>query len=100
MIKQELSGSQSEAVAIDLLLEEVLRENADNPVDNNLISLVRQYNCNDISGDLRRKIRDLKERLNAGKDPPFTRDTRIHAHFIRFLCSSRTVVNCIIFSVP
>ena len=69
--KRELSGSQSEALAIDLLLEEVLRENGENLVEKNLISLVRQYNCNDISGDLRRKIRDLKERLNAGKDPPF-----------------------------
>ena len=73
LLKKELSGSQSEAMAIDSLLEEVLRKNGDNLVENNLISLVRQYNCNDISGDLRRKIRDLKERLNAGKDPPFTR---------------------------
>ena len=73
LLKQELSGSQSEALAIDSLLEEVLRKNGDNLVEPNLISIVRQYNCNDISGDLRRKIRDLKERLNAGKDPPFTR---------------------------
>ena len=73
LLKKELSGSQSEALAIDSLLEEVLRKNGDNLVENNLISLVRQYNCNDISGDLRRKIRDLKERLNAGKDTPFTR---------------------------
>merc|ERR1711973_608397 len=72
MGKQELSGSQSEALAIDSLLEEVLRKNGDNLVEINLISVVRQYNCNDISGDLRRKIRDLKERLNAGEDPPFT----------------------------
>ena len=48
MLKQELSGSQSEALAIDSRLGEVLRKNADNLVDNNLISLVRQYNCNDI----------------------------------------------------
>ena len=73
LLKQEFSGSQSEALAIDSLLEEVLRKNGDNLAENNLISLVRQYNCNDISGDLRRKIRDLKERLNAGKDTPFTR---------------------------
>ena len=73
LLKKELSGSQSEALAIDSLLEEVLRKNGDILVENNLISLVRQYNCNDISGDLRRKIRDLKERLNAGKDTPFTR---------------------------
>ena len=53
LLKQELSGSQSEALAIDSLLEEVLRKNGDNLVDNNLIALVRQYNCNDISGDLR-----------------------------------------------
>ena len=73
LLKQELSGSQSEALAIDSLLEEALKKNGDNLVDNNLISLVRHYNCNDISGDLRRKIRDLKERINAGGDPPFTR---------------------------
>merc|ERR1712208_88297 len=73
LLKKELSGSQSEALAIDSLLEEVLRKNGNNLVENNLISLVRQYNCNDISGDLRRKIRNLKERLNAGKDTPFTR---------------------------
>ena len=69
--KQELSGSQSEAMAIDSLLEEVLSKNGQNLLDKNLISLVRQYNCNDISGDLRRKIRNLLERLNAGEDPPF-----------------------------
>merc|ERR1712208_271576 len=72
LLKKELSGSQSEALAIDSLLEEVLRKNGDNLVENNLISLVRQYNCNDISGDLRRKIRDLKESLKAGKDTIFT----------------------------
>ena len=69
--KQELSGSQSEAMAIDSLLEEVLSKNGQNLLDKNLISLVRQYNCNDISGNLRRKIRNLLERLNAGEDPPF-----------------------------
>ena len=73
LLTQELSGSQSESLSIDVLLEEALRKNGDNLVDNNLISLVRQYNCNDISGDLRRKIRDLKRRLNAGEDSPFTR---------------------------
>ena len=73
MLKKELSGCQSETFSIDLLLEEALRENGDNLVDNNLISIVRQFNCNDISGNLRKKIRDLKERLNAGEDPPFTR---------------------------
>ena len=57
LLKKELSGSQSEALAIDSLLEEVLRKNGDNLFDNNLISLVRQYNCIDISGNLRRKIR-------------------------------------------
>ena len=36
LLKQELSGSQSEALAIDSLLEEVLRKNGDNLVDNNL----------------------------------------------------------------
>ena len=45
LLKKELSGSQSEALAIDSLLEEVLRKNGDNLVENNLISLVRQYNC-------------------------------------------------------
>ena len=74
LLKQELPGSQSEAIAIDSILEEVLRKNGDNLVENNLISLLRQYNCNDISSDLRRKIRDLKERLNAGKDTPFTKN--------------------------
>ena len=39
LLKQELSGSQSEALAIDLLLEEVLWKNGDKLVDNNLISL-------------------------------------------------------------
>ena len=48
LLKQELSGSQSEALAIDSLLEEVSRKNGDNLVDNNLISLLRQYNRNDI----------------------------------------------------
>ena len=37
LLKQELSGSQSEALAIDSLLEEVLRKNGDNLVENNLI---------------------------------------------------------------
>ena len=62
LLKQELSGSQSEAMAIDSLLEEVLSNNGQNPFDKNLISLVREYNCNDISGDLRRKIRNLLEK--------------------------------------
>ena len=68
--KEELSGSQSEALVIDSLLEEVLSNNGGNLVEKNLISLVREYNSNDISGDLRSKIRKLKERLYAGEDPP------------------------------
>ena len=59
-------------MSIDLLLEEALRKNREKLVDNDLISLVRHYNCNDTSRDLTRKIRDLKEGLNAGKDPSFT----------------------------
>ena len=46
LLKRELSGSQSETFSIDLLLEEALRKNGVNLLDNNLISLVRQYNCN------------------------------------------------------
>ena len=71
LLKQELSGSQSEAMAIDSLLEEALSNNGKNPFDKNLISLVREYNCKDISGDLRRKIRNLLEKINAGEDSPF-----------------------------
>ena len=71
LLKQELSGSQSEAMAIDSLLEEALSNNGQNPFDKNLISLVREYNCKDISGDLRRKIRNLLEKIKAGEDPPF-----------------------------
>ena len=71
--KQELSGSQSEALVIDSLLEEVLSKNGGNLVERNLISLVREYNSNDISGDLRSKIRRLKQRLYAGEDPPQVR---------------------------
>ena len=71
LLKQELSGSQSEAMAIDSLLEEALSNNGLNPFDKNLISLVREYNCKDISGDLRRKIRNLLEKIKAGEDSPF-----------------------------
>ena len=39
--KQELSGSESEALAIDSLLEDVLSRNGGNLVEKNLISLVQ-----------------------------------------------------------
>ena len=68
--KRELSGSQSEALTINLLLEEAFRESVGNSVEKNLISLVREYNSNDISGDFRSKIRKLQARLRAREDPP------------------------------
>ena len=69
MEEKELLGCQSEALAIDLLLEEALKTEG-NLVEKNLISLVRDFNSNDISGVLREKIRRLQERLDAGEDTP------------------------------
>ena len=60
-------GCQSEALAINLLLEEAFKSGG-NLVEKNLISLVRDFNSNDISGVLRKKIRRLQERLDAGED--------------------------------
>ena len=68
--ENKTSGCQSEALAINLLLEQALAKSGGNLVDTNLISLVREFNSNDISGVLREKIRRLQERLDAGGDPP------------------------------
>ena len=65
-----ISGCQSEALAINLLLEEALAKSGGNLIEPNLITLFRDFNSNDISGDLREKIRRLQERLDAGGDPP------------------------------
>ena len=43
VLKKELSGSQSETFSIDLLLEEALRENGDNLVNNNLTISFQLY---------------------------------------------------------
>ena len=51
-------------------MEAVLSRNGGNLIEKNLISLVREYNSNDISGNLRRKIRKLNDRLFSGEDPP------------------------------
>ena len=61
-----ISGCQSEALAINLLLEEALAKSGGNLIEPNLITLVRDFNSNDISGVLREKIRRLQERLDAG----------------------------------
>ena len=68
--EKEILGCQSEALAINLLLEEALAKSGGNLVEKNLISLVRDFNSDDISGVLREKIRRLQERLDAGEDPP------------------------------
>ena len=65
-----ISGCQSEALAINLLLEEALAKSGGNLIEPNLITLVRDFNSNDISGVLRDKIRRLQKRLDAGGDPP------------------------------
>ena len=70
MEEKEILGCQSEALAINLLLEEALAKSGGNLVEKNLISLVREFNSNDISGVLRKKIRRLQERLDAGEDSP------------------------------
>ena len=70
MEEKEILGCQSEALAINLLLEEALAKSGGNLVEKNLISLVRDFNSNDISGVLRQKIRRLQERLDAGEDSP------------------------------
>ena len=67
--EKEILGCQSEALAINLLLEEAFKSGGD-LVEKNLISLVRDFNSNDISGVLRKKIRRLQERLDAGEDTP------------------------------
>ena len=69
MEEKEILGCQSEALAINLLLEEAFKSGG-NLVEKNLISLVRDFNSNDISGVLRKKIRKLQERLDAGEDTP------------------------------
>ena len=69
MEEKEILGCQSEALAINLLLEEAFKSGG-NLVEKNLISLVRDFNSNDISGVLREKIRRLQERLDAGEDTP------------------------------
>ena len=66
MEEKEILGCQSEALAINLLLEEALAKSGGNLVEKNLISLVRDFNSNDISGVLRQKIRRLQERLDGG----------------------------------
>ena len=68
MEEKQILGCQSEALAINLLLEEAFKSGG-NLVEKNLISLVRDFNSNDISGVLREKIRRLQERLDAGGDP-------------------------------
>ena len=69
MEEKEILGCQSEALVINLLLEEAFKS-GENLVEKNLVSLVRDFNSNDISGDLREKIRRLQERLDAGEDTP------------------------------
>ena len=68
--KKETSGCISEAFAIDLLLEEAMSKHGGNLLEKNILHLVREYNSNDISGNLRSTIRRLKERLRGGEDPP------------------------------
>ena len=67
MEEKQFLGCQSEALAINLLLEEAFKSGG-NLVEKNLISLVRDFNSNDISGVLREKIRRLQKRLEAGED--------------------------------
>ena len=50
MEEKEILGCQSEALAINLLLEEALAKSGGNLVEKNLISLVHEFNSNDISG--------------------------------------------------
>ena len=70
MEEKEILGCQSEALAINLLLEQALAKSGGNLVEENLISLLREFNSNEISGVLRHKIRRLQERLDAGEDTP------------------------------
>ena len=68
--KNETSGSESEAFAIDLLLEDAMSKYGGNLVEKNILHLLREFKSNDISGNLRSTIRRLKERLSGGEDPP------------------------------
>ena len=67
---RETFGCKSETFAIDQLLEEAMRKHGSNLVEKNILHLVHEFNSNDVSGDLRSRIRILEERLHAREDPP------------------------------
>ena len=52
----QYSGCESEALAINTLLEQSFSKSGEHLVEENLISLVREFNSNDISGVLKEKI--------------------------------------------
>ena len=66
--ENDILGCQSEDFAINMLLDQALATSGGTLVEENLISLLREFTSNDISGVLREKIRRLQERLDAGED--------------------------------
>ena len=66
--ENDILGCQSEDFAINMLLDQAFATSGGTVVEENLISLLREFTSNDISGVLREKIRRLQERLDAGED--------------------------------
>ena len=67
--KKDMTGRELEGSAINLILEEAMSKDGENQLEKN-IHLIREYNANDVSGNLRSTIGRLKERLHRGEDRP------------------------------
>ena len=68
--KKDIPGSEAEGLTINFILWKALSKDGRNHLEKNIPHLIREYNSNDVSGNLRKNIRRLKERLRRGEDQP------------------------------